>query len=327
MALSPEFVASHINRWERELQNPYQPHRAKWPRRLFHHSPLENVVKILGAGVLRSRADPYNAKQFDVAAAGIIDTSVEAHSYVRLYFRPNTPTQYHIEGIRRPGECEYGVHAHAPMLVMLLLRAEWVLTQPGVRFSDRNMQVAAVNSGDTEQFFSTIPFQYVFHEGGIGGNRDIIAHRCAEVLATSPLTLPDALEAICLRSNAERSTLLTLLGDNAPYWRDRMWVSEDLKLFGRRFPFVREATLTRSGLVMSINPRHDLGDIDLKVQIRSQSGQVVLDRWYPKLPSIPPKGDKWQIPQNFLDGLYTIKLDIEDRLAFYGEQTVGDVIF
>ena len=58
MALSRDFVRDHVARWEAQLQNPFQPHRAKWPRRLFHHSPLENVVQILTAGVLRSRQDP-----------------------------------------------------------------------------------------------------------------------------------------------------------------------------------------------------------------------------------------------------------------------------
>jgi len=327
MALSRDFVRDHIARWEAQLQNPFQPHRAKWPRRLFHHSPLENVVQILTAGVLRSRQDPANHRAYDVAGAGVIDARVEAHEYVRMYFRPNTPTQYHIEGIRRPSDCDYGVHAHAPMLVMLLLRAEHVLTQPDVQFSDRNMQLGGVNTGNTEQFFASIPFQYVFHEGGIGGNRDIVAHRCAEVLAVSPLLLHDSLEAICFRSEAEKTTALSLLGNAANQWRDRMWVSEDLKLFQRRFPFVRSASITRAGLILSLNPRHDMGMIDLKVLVRDTNGRVVLDRWYNQLPSVPPQGDKWRVGDGFADGLYTIEIKIEDRLAFYGEQTVGDVIF
>lgn len=327
MALSRAFVLAHIARWEAELQNPYNPHRAKWPKRLFHHSPLDNVVRILTEGALRSRSDPANQRQSDVAGAGVIDARIEAHRYVRLYFRPNTPTQYHIEGIRRPDECGFGVQAHAPILVMLLLKSEHVLTLPDVEFSDRNMQADNVRRGATENFFATIPFGMVFHEGGIGGIRDIIAHRCAEALTTSPLPLHDMLEAICFRSEAEKSTALALLGNAAPRWRDRMWVSEDLKLFGRRFAFVKEATMTRAGLIMSINPRHDMGAIDLKVQVRDEVGRVVLDRWYDALPSVPPQGHKWRIEHAFADGLYTVELKIEDHLAFYGEQTVGDIIF
>lgn len=189
------------------------------------------------------------------------------------------------------------------------------------------MQLGNVETGDSEQFFSNIPFHYVFHEGGIGGNRDIIAHRCAEVLATSPLHLNEALEAICFRSEAEKETAISLLGEGANRWRERMWVSEDLKLFQRRFPFVRSASMTRSGLILSINPRHDLAAIDLKVLVRAADGRVVLDRWYNKLPSVPPQGDKWRVSENFEDGLYTVEVKIEDRLAFYGQQTVGDIIF
>ena len=80
-------------------------------------------------------------------------------------------------------------------------------------------------------------------------------------------------------------------------------------------------------MILSLNPRHDMGVIDLKVLVRDTNGRVVLDRWYNQLPSVPPQGDKWRVGDGFADGLYTIEIKIEDRLAFYGEQTVGDVIF
>lgn len=328
MALSPAFIDEHIDRWQRHLTSHFQPHRAKWPSRLFHHSPLDNMIQILRSGVLRSRCDPLNDRIADVAGEGVIDARIEAHDYVRFYFRPNTPTQYHIEGIKKPADCmAFGARAHAPILVMLLLKARDVLSQKDILFSNGNMQSDVVQTGNSEAFFQALPFHHVFHEGSTGGVRDIIFHRCAEVLTPSPLPLDENLEAICFRSIPERNTLIHLMGADADRWRSRMWVSEDLRLFQRRFPFVREITLTRSGLVFSINPRHDLAPLDLKVQIRDDRNLVILDRWYSDLPSVPPQGDRWHIAHEFADGNYLVELAIEDKLAFKSTLTVGDIIF
>jgi ssDNA thymidine ADP-ribosyltransferase DarT-like protein len=193
MALSAEFIRAHITRWEQALTSPYHPYRSKWPSRLFHHAPIQNAVKILLDGNLRARNDPQNQRAVDVAAPGVIAARDDAHGFARLYFRPRTPTQWHIEGIRKQGECQWE-ESHAPVLVMMVFNADSVLATPGVKFCDRNMQLGNAASDDTEEYFSQIPFHKVFHEGAIGGDRSIIEHRCAEVLAASPLPLAEHLQ-------------------------------------------------------------------------------------------------------------------------------------
>jgi hypothetical protein len=210
VGLGQAFVEAHIARWEAKLQSPFYPHRHKWPSRLFHHSPLENAVKIILDGNLRSRDDPKNLREKDVAAETVIGYRQHAHRSVRLYFRPRTPTQYHIEGIRKLGECKFGDNAHAPILIMFVLDARRVLTKSGIQFCDRNMQSGSAFPDDTLEYFENIPFEKVYHEGGTGGDATIIAHRCAEVLAHSPLPLAESLQWIYCRSNAERQTLLHL---------------------------------------------------------------------------------------------------------------------
>jgi len=207
MALSERFVEEHILFWSKELESVY-PHRKQWPSCVFHHAPLETAVMILNDGCLRSRNDPRRGKARDIAAPGVIDNRREAHERARLYFRPRTPTQFSIEGIRKDDECPYGLKTHAPVLVMFVLDARAVLVGRDVIFSDRNMQRTDVRTGDGEAFFASIPFQSVFHEGGTAGDKMIIAHRCAEVLPASPLLLKDVLKGIWFRSEPERETLL-----------------------------------------------------------------------------------------------------------------------
>lgn len=158
MALILESVDAHIARWRTELERSRYPHRKHWPERLYHHAPLENAVAILRDGALRSRNDRRNRRQRDIAAPGVLENSTFAHNYVRLYFRPRTPTQFQIEGIRRDGDCKYGADAHAPVLVMFALDARSVLTRADVQFSDRNMQLNSAQPGCNQSYFAAIPF-------------------------------------------------------------------------------------------------------------------------------------------------------------------------
>lgn len=70
MALTTNFIKAHILKWEAALSSPYRSYRSKWPSRLFHHAPIENAVKILRDGNLRSRDDAANQRAKDVAAPG-----------------------------------------------------------------------------------------------------------------------------------------------------------------------------------------------------------------------------------------------------------------
>ena len=258
MALSDAFVDQHIAYWSAKLGSGDRAYRKHWPSWLFHHAPLETALKIITDGHLRARDDPERAAVQDVAAVEVIDNRQEAHGKVRLYFRPRNPTQFHIEGIRKVADCQYGPNAHAPILVMFVLDAKRVLTRPDVLFSDKNMQKLGAMTGNDEAFFANIPFASVFHEGGIAGDYSIIESRCAEVLPASPLPLIDVLARIWFRSAPERDTFLYKLGGEAGQWQPLCSVSEELKVFDKRFPFVADIDLSREGVSFRLNHRHDL---------------------------------------------------------------------
>lgn len=102
MGISRPRIDRHIAEWTAHFGATPQ---ARWPSRLFRHEALENAVRILQSGQLQSRNDAGEIIVRDVAPADIIAADVRAHAFARLYFRPKTPTQFHIEGIRKPGEC------------------------------------------------------------------------------------------------------------------------------------------------------------------------------------------------------------------------------
>ena len=313
MALSRSFVEAHIVRWETALSQSYHPYRTQWPRRLFHHAPIENAVKILKDGNLRSRRDPNNTRSKDIAAAGVIDNRDHAHNFARLYFRPKTPTQYHIEGIRKPGDCKYGDETHAPVLIMLVFKARKVLVREGVHICDRNMQNHGAEMGNTEEYFSSIPFDKVYHEGATGHDRSITNHRCAEVLSLSPLPLEDTLECIYCRSAAERNTLLPLLGAYQQKWSKLVLVSNDLLLFQREFAFVEDVALSEEGLFFQLNPRQDWDPVDIHVRILNEKKSEVLSIQNSELS--PHSTMRWLFKKRLLNGIYLVEIKLEGHLA------------
>jgi|SRR5215831_1358383 len=323
MALGTAFINEHIARWEAELRKPYYAYREKWPSRLFHHSPLANAVKILIAGKLRSRADPENSDFVDVAGAGVIDARDHAHNYVRLYFRPRTPTQFHIEGIRKAGECQFGEQAHAPVLVMFVFDSRKVLRLEGTRFSDRNMQLGAAAAHDSEDYFSTIPFAKVYHEGGTGGDRSIIEHRCAEVLAESPLDLEETLQWIYCRSSAERDTLLYLLRNHELDYSQRVLISDDLRVFEKKYVFVEFVSLSSAGVIFQLNPRADGQKINVRVKAWNNSGKQIVDFYNGELAAVPTGAPRWRVATDLKNGRYRVRIELENQLAYENVLTLG----
>jgi len=328
MALTGSFVDSHIAYWEQRLNNPAMGHRSRWPSKLFHHAPIENAVSILRSGELLSREDSNGVRTVDVADPDVIATRSAAHGFARLYFRPRTPTQFRIEGIRKSSDTNGGYQStHAPILIVFVFSARKILSAQGVCFSDSNMQSPFARYGDDEDFFSTIAFNKVFHEGSIGQDRSIIALRCAEVLVPSPLLIEHVLEHIYCRSSAERSALLYRLGTQARKWRDRIRVSDDIAVFEKRYTFVEQVELQGGGLYLKLHPRFDGLPVSVTANVSNEIGRSIIAFRNDSLMPVPPSGGRWHIRGNVPNGVYVLRIDLEGHCAFQAEMCLDDLPF
>lgn len=77
------------------------------PRYLYHFTDIENLISIIESSSICSReyAIENNLMKNDNASSEVIHkTSSVNKNFVRLYFRPKTPTQFHNEGIKSMGE-------------------------------------------------------------------------------------------------------------------------------------------------------------------------------------------------------------------------------
>jgi hypothetical protein len=327
VGLSAPAADAHIARWTEALRRPAYPHRVHWPSLLFHHAPVQNAVGIIQLGEIRSRRASEGQRPLDIAGAGVIDHRQRAHDFTRLYFRPRTPTQFHIEGIRRPNECHYGAAAHAPVLVMFALDAKSILTMPTTRFSDINMQRDEARDGDTDAFFGTIDFSKVYHEGSFRGDASIANHRAAEVLCQSPLALVQHLKWIVCRSEAERETLVHMAGPNGRLLRPRIITSDDGKVFEKKYAFVEKVYASPEGISFNLSPRHDSAPLKVRVEVHGANGELVFDETYPELAARSANGRGWISRVALKDGLHRAQIHIDDHLAYQNLLFVGEALF
>lgn len=197
------------------------PRRAWWPQFVYRFDDLRNTVSILHRGALLSREQCAREKleHHDAANQAIIEATPYAHRYVRLFFRPLTPTQYRMEGIKAAAELT-NTGEHCPVPVFLLFDAKALLGTQGVQVTDGGIaRRGQYRVGNSAEFLRTIPFESVYHDGPLPEDAwersDIIFRRHAEVLVENELGL-EHLRHIRCRTGPERDTLLYLLGRDAP---------------------------------------------------------------------------------------------------------------
>ena len=302
--------------------------RRWWPRYLFHCTDLLNVVNILQSGELLSRtqAQLSASLRVDIAAPDIIGrTDAEWHDYVRLYFRPRTPTQYRNEGFRPASELELG--AHCPVPVYLVFGAYAVLARRDSLFSDGNLAAGAQPKRTIDEL-SEMPFELIYHEGRFEPQegRVIVFHRNAEVLIPQRLGLSNVRHVLC-RSQAEYETLRNLLAPRAwDMWAAKVGVVPRLNLFHSRWSFVEQVELADERVLFRFNqatttPGPFAARVDIGVG--SPTG-TKRHHWsnehFEARDAFPLSLNKIGNPTN-----YSIRLYLDEHLAFQGRHEAHDL--
>lgn len=316
-----EDIKHHIEHWSSQLGN-----RGWWPRFVYHFTDVNNAARIIRAGCLYSRSECINRNLMvvDNASSEIIQhTRTEHLDYVRLYFRPRTPTQFHNEGIRPVNHRAFG--AHCPIPIFFCFDALDILSKDETEFSNGNMASGAVQYSKDCEFFHQIPFQYVFHDGRFTSDfRDIIIfHRHAEVLVPKKLPLFPSLKFIACRTAAERQTLLHLLPLNLRRtWSTRIRIA-DLDLFERRWTFVEEVVVVNDIITFRFNPStKGPGPFHARITYR-ENGSTDINQWEGKSPALD---GSWRvrIPQSSSG---EVCLYLDNALAFADTIIFDDLPF
>lgn len=236
--------------------------RKTWPQFGFHFTDIINAVGILSSGQLVSRnyAKAHGMMQNDNASADVIEgTPNDVEDYVRLYFRPKTPTQYYNEGFQVAEERQY-YKANCPVPIFFLFDLAKLLSQPDVQFTNRSLAVhREVKRHQTPEEFSRLSFEKIYHNQALQGTKqeqkNIIEHRHAEIIVPNRLGLEN-LSWILVRSEAERVTFLTLLHEKGiTEYDNKIVLGHENFFFGDR-NYIQKVELSSTGFQIVSNVNH-----------------------------------------------------------------------
>lgn len=251
-----------------------------WPDHLFHFTDILNAVKILSDGMLLSRSNLKEKEELitDIASKKVIGyTSSKWKDYVRLYFRPRTPTQYRSEGFRPLNQRE--LESHCPVPIFFILDAKNILANQKTLFSEGNL-AADAQVGGTSNFFLSLPFEKIYHDHSLwglseGAKRNITFHKNAEVIVPESLDL-SSLKFIWCRSQAEFETLIYLLPSKIHQkWVKKIGVGNKSLLFYAYWSFIVKADLNTSTVSFTFNPSRTPGPFHAELDIEEVETKIV----------------------------------------------------
>jgi hypothetical protein len=288
--------------------------RSHWTKYAFHFTDVRNAAKILSDDQILSRASLQSGSFIDVASPIVIShTDREVSDYVRLYFRPRTPTQFRSEGIRPFDKLWEG--SHCPVPVFFLFDLVNLLIRDDCLFSDGNLAKLGYDSlCSTAADLGSFAFDKIYHVTWVSNEEreDIVSHRNAEIVIPGSLDL-SALKWIYCRSAAERETLLYLLPPKiSDRWSSRIAIETTATLFYRKWVFVETVQLNEKGIEINFSPDPEHpGPFELTV-IRKTNGK----REHRKLDFYAYKRTTIEFETNIWN--YSVEVYLNDCLTFAG---------
>ena len=305
-------------------------HRQSWTDYLFHLTHVENLAEILETGFLLSRREVMRRGKLRVDAASreILSKRKDLFDLVRLYFRPKTPTTYHMEGIKSKYFRKYPeAHCSIPVYLLFDLRAVLSLNETGFsKGSPANGHRIYMDSDE----FATMPFKSIY-----GDRYSYIAPedtdvRHAEVVFPNKLSLRHLKRILC-RSQAEFDTLRHICQENKTWdgWKSIIGICTSPTLFNRKWLFVDDVKLGQTSIRIQFHlpePQEHKGPFCIVLRVSNPDKTYTLRRVIEADNVINALGGSqysWSLPaKNRLrtddQFAYDFDVTIEDELAFKG---------
>jgi hypothetical protein len=320
-----------IEQLEELKKKTWLSNRKWWPDYLYHFTDILNAVNILKCGSLYSRNKAVDQAFMitDNASPDVISHTQEAYKdYVRLYFRPKTPTQYNNEGFR-PTLFPGYLKAHCPIPIMFLFSPIPILSADETLFTDGNIASPGVNISDEVSFFLSLSFEDIYHNSSLYGfdqqrKSSIIYHRQSEILIKNELPLSNLSQIFC-RSQAEYETLRSLLPKKIwQKYSGKIGVDSKNSFFFAEWPFIQMVELQQKLITVLFNSPA-VGPYNIKMEIRRNSDNQLFE-W---------RSEAYYIQSQFkLDlskinnlGEYKFKIEIDNHIAYLGKYAYDHIVF
>lgn len=304
-----------------EVQSHLNDSNRWWSDYIFHFSHVSNIASILNNNTLLSREelDKFsNSTLNDNASQEVIDgTDNEFKDYVRFYFRPLTPTQFHNEGIRAKEEIT-NLNAHCPVPIFLLFDTA-MLDDDDFYFSYESLASHyEISLHQGAEALINAPFHHIYHNEStfnLDGNT-IRKRRHAEIITKKQCDLKYLKKIVC-RNSAEAETLKDLLNENAlaSYVNKICIIGTDelvnqnyFTLFNPPHLQIVNVSVTKNDSIIYFN-KASLYNRNLKVNWLDLNGKLICN--YIKEDFILPNTSQSFNMLNFLDSHQQVRITVE----------------
>ncbi|WP_321778153.1 DarT ssDNA thymidine ADP-ribosyltransferase family protein [Sulfurimonas sp.] len=240
-----EFLKDFQTRQELKYKGGYQKW---WTQFVFHYNDIHNIVSILNSGKLysRNKTKSLNILKTDIANDDVIKhTDSKVDKYARFYFGARTPTLYWNEGLIPKDKIRD--NAHCPVPIFLLFDFIKILSMDNIWFSNGNMSATNPEVYNDINNLEKLEWKYIYHREPLeqsGYSRHINYCRNAEVLVKDELSIYDSLKWICVRSKADKDTLLNLVDETTKeIIKDKIKIFTSDGLFHNKRLFINEVIL------------------------------------------------------------------------------------
>jgi hypothetical protein len=118
--------------------------------------------------------------------------------------------------------------------------------------------------------------------------------------------------------------LVHLLGNEANIYLDKIIVSDDLRVFDKRFTYAEEVGIQAEGVTFRLSPRNKGGQILVRVQVTLENGIVLVPFGPSLLDAKPQDAKRWIARSNIPPGNHTVLLELEGCRAFEAVLTIDE---
>lgn len=190
-----------------------------WKEGIYHFTHIENAVSIIQSGQIKARNYCQTFK--DSAGAQLIHkTGSDVKDFARFYYRPQTPTQWHNEGL---GKRRGNIYALCPVPIFFRFTLKSVLETHGSKCGSSSGNLAASSShyGNSTAFLEQcFDFDHVYSSLPEVGKQIFLRAAQQEFIVHQGLNLEqlslEDIEIIC-RNPQDKQTLLHLIGKGSKY--------------------------------------------------------------------------------------------------------------
>ncbi|MER2173037.1 MAG: DarT ssDNA thymidine ADP-ribosyltransferase family protein [Carnobacterium sp.] len=292
--------------------------RKSWTRYCYHFSHIDNIISILNIGKVysRSKSKELELMQNDNASQDVINqTNILVKDYVRLYFRPKTPTQYHNEGLRNL-RTTTNLNAHCPFPVFLLFDLKQVLTSENSFFCKHSLAHSSeYHLCNTPLELANFPFSKIYHDRSFSGaqRNEIISHRQAEIVVPNEMSL-NTLKKIMVRSIAEKETLMYMLSDDSKKkYNELIQIDSKKIVFFGRWTFIEEVIGMSNRFIIKTNRGEQVTNYHIQVALIDNATSITYTYDNNTWPCVPEF--EISFPTDIAN--YTLKILLNQNIVYW----------